>query len=797
MLNTATGLGRGWSERGWVLIGRGASGALPVLLLALAARAVGLQAMGGFASALAIAAALAEVADVSSQRHIPRLAPTEAGMARTVAFLALRRRVLAIGLVPAFFAAALAAEPGGRMACLVVVIAAIPMAGTNSVYAVALAGRKYLVLGLGPLVGLVAALGVTIGTLSFPGMGVWGPTLGLLAGKTTEWAVVARTAVPAGVHTTPEGSIGDEWRSTRFLLYQALLSAAHARLVIPFIAVLNGAPAAGLLSVGISLLSVVSLVGLAVTVPAYRAALENGAPRTPREAFTRVTRDWWLAVGMGAMLTAALCASVPWLLPVVFHLHGDVEVLAVVLVVAAALFEPLALFAGGLYHASFQDRRLFHLGVANVAVGWLLTAVGGWMDGPVGMGVGFLASRAVAVAILYGPIIRGDAEPSREARAPLDLAIGTNLRPILVGVPDGPMSPAPRVRVLQYLPWFEAAGARCSLEVMRQDRSTARSLTAETAGILPRTAHLIRTWLAAQRFQWRLARRAPEHVQVLLHRIPISTWGRILLSRYRQRIVFDFDDALYDAEPEQLGLISAVRRRVLRRSLENAIAISRVVVTSNEQNAAFVRSVGGRAVVIPTSVDTDRIQGVQSTRIVGEHLVLGWMGTPSTARYLAAVEEPLARVSERHDVVIRLVGVRTNPFRRLPAEVRPWLLDDEAKELAEFDIGIMPMPDTAWSRGKAAYKALQYGAATLPTVASWTPTNEIILGRGGGTILCRTVDDWATALERLICDEALRHDLGRLARANVVAGFSLRVNAPRLVATLFDTAVLGDEESRP
>lgn len=279
----------------------------------------------------------------------------------------------------------------------------------------------------------------------------------------------------------------------------------------------------------------------------------------------------------------------------------------------------------------------------------------------------------------------------------------------------------------------------------------------------------------------RLLRRVRHHDRVLIYRVPLPGWAALALRPYHDRLVYDFDDAL-DAG-EGTTLIDRWRRRHLAATLRRAVLACAAVVTSNRRNADTVRSLGGVPVVIPTSLVLARYP-VRSPHAPGT-VVLGWMGTPSTARYLAEIEDALADVlAQRPGTVVRLVGSGGNPFQRLQPEVLPWSADTEVAHLLSFDIGLMPMPDTSWTRGKAALKALQYGAASAPTVASWTATNEEILAAGGGARLCRNHREWVEALLALIDDPAARTEMGRRARVHVHQHYSVEVNGARLAAVI-------------
>jgi glycosyltransferase involved in cell wall biosynthesis len=269
-----------------------------------------------------------------------------------------------------------------------------------------------------------------------------------------------------------------------------------------------------------------------------------------------------------------------------------------------------------------------------------------------------------------------------------------------------------------------------------------------------------------------------------LYRIPVPKWAAFFLARSRGRVVFDFDDALDVAEVEA-GTLGRLRRWVLQSGLRNAIRVARVTIASNRRNAVAVESLGGKSIVIPTCVDLTRYV-FRERNAPGGAPVVGWIGTPSTSVYLEAIEEALARVRARVHFCLRLVGAAENPFRSLDAEIRPWRLETEAQEIAAFDVGIMPMPDSPWTSGKAALKALQYGASGAPTVAARTETNVDILGADEGTLFASTIDEWTEAIARLVEDARLRGELGRRGRARVERFYSLETQLPRLLDVIRD-----------
>ena len=366
------------------------------------------------------------------------------------------------------------------------------------------------------------------------------------------------------------------------------------------------------------------------------------------------------------------------------------------------------------------------------------------------------------------------------------------LRTLFV-VPQGEIAPGPRYRVFQYLPGLRALGVVPTVLAVRPDQATARQLSRARPSRSQRFFDLVAAWRQNQ-FAFRdVVREAPRYDRLFVYRCPVPSWARRALSPLRDRILFDFDDALDQPELEG-GPLQYWRVKVLRRGLENAVAVAGLTITSNGRNASVVQGMGGRVAVIPTSVDVSRAVTRDRRSLTAPRPVLGWIGTPTTALYLAGIEDPLSRLASVQDVAIRLVGAGRSPFARLEPELQPWSLPTEPNDVAAFDVGLMPMPDTPWTRGKAALKALQYGAAGMPTVASWTETNAAILGERDGALLCRTADDWFEALRRLLADDAFRVEMGARARRRVESGYSLDVVLPRLHRAIVDVARAGAAE---
>jgi O-antigen/teichoic acid export membrane protein len=390
-----------------VLAGRGATGLLPLLITVIASRSYDVALMGEIVTAVAVAYAIAEVADGQSQRHVTRVLANagSAGHERTLAaFNTLRFIMLGLGVIGAL------ALPFLRQPVLWALVATA-LWGTlsNMAYARALADGRYDLLGVCPFVPLVTLLAAaTIASRTPWADSPWALVLGLHAARAAEAGVLA-LATPWPGLTASTAALRDQWTRTRYLLLQTAMSAAHVRLLMPLILVSAGAAAAGVFSIGVTLLSVLSLVAVAVTIPAYRQSANAGS-KSIAVMLRRTRVDLIAGIAVCAALGLVLALATPVLLRTLFHVADSGAADVVRIVTLGGLFEAPALLASVYYQASFRDRQLFGLSVVNVVTGWVVLVVGLWFGGLTGGAWGFLASRALSAVILWIPLLAGQRE---------------------------------------------------------------------------------------------------------------------------------------------------------------------------------------------------------------------------------------------------------------------------------------------------------------------------------------------------------------------------------------------------
>ena len=253
-------------------------------------------------------------------------------------------------------------------------------------------------------------------------------------------------------------------------------------------------------------------------------------------------------------------------------------------------------------------------------------------------------------------------------------------------------------------------------------------------------------------------------------------------------VVTDYDDAVF----HQYDLnSSAAVRGLLGQKIDRVMAASALVVAGNAYLAARARAAGAaRVEIVPTVVDTARYSGAApATR--GEVLRIGWIGTPSTFReYVSPMMPMLEDVAASSGARIRLVGAGPSSPRTERVEVLPWSEADEAAHIRSLDIGIMPLTDSPWSRGKCGYKLIQYMASGLPVVASPVGVNAEIVAHDVTGFLATTEDEWRRALHGLLADAGLRAAMGAAGQARAMQDYSLNVWAPRLGRLLHEAGGL-------
>ena len=250
-------------------------------------------------------------------------------------------------------------------------------------------------------------------------------------------------------------------------------------------------------------------------------------------------------------------------------------------------------------------------------------------------------------------------------------------------------------------------------------------------------------------------------------------------------IVYDFDDAIFlpnvsDANRFIVSLKWAGKvPEIVRRSTR--------VIAGNGFLAAFARRYNPSVLTIPTCVDTDKFAPRSDGSGGRDPLVVGWIGSPTTAPYLSMLSGVFKSVYATTPFRLKISGAASEvAVEGVPVENVKWSLADEVSLFNTCDVGVYPLTDDEWSKGKCGFKAIQFMSCGVPVVASAVGENLAIIEDGVNGFLATTAAEWQSKLRRLLTDAPLRARFAAAGRRTVEERYSLRVCAPRVAAVLDD-----------
>jgi len=333
-----------------------------------------------------------------------------------------------------------------------------------------------------------------------------------------------------------------------------------------------------------------------------------------------------------------------------------------------------------------------------------------------------------------------------------------------------------RVRFYQYLPYLTEQGVEIFTAAFLDDEyihslylGQPTSRTVILGAYLKRFITLMRApgfdllWVEKELFPW------------------IPAWFEILLSSLKIPYVVDYDDAVfhrYDLHNSRLV------RTLLGRKIDRVMRHARLVIAGNEYLAERARQAGApRVECVPSVVDVRRYTLSESP--INPVFRIGWIGSPVTAPYLDLVREAISRLSQEVQVALILIGPgKIQPFPQTPTEILPWSEAIELEMSQKFDVGIMPLVDGPFERGKCGYKLIQYMASGLPVIASPVGVNQQIVESEVNGYLAESSAQWLDALRRLRNDREKRILMGQAGRRKAEQLYNLQGTAPRLLNLL-------------
>jgi glycosyltransferase involved in cell wall biosynthesis len=253
-------------------------------------------------------------------------------------------------------------------------------------------------------------------------------------------------------------------------------------------------------------------------------------------------------------------------------------------------------------------------------------------------------------------------------------------------------------------------------------------------------------------------------------------------------LVYDFDDAIFLSNSSDANRFAAVLK--YPQKVPAIIGRSALVLAGNDYLAAYARQFNSSVAVLPTCVDTTVFVPRRSSRSPDALPVIGWIGTPTTAAYLTSLGSSMRNVASRHPFELRVSGSGVPvDFPGVKTVNERWSVEREVELFNTCDIGVYPLTDDEWAKGKCGFKAIQFMACGVPVVAAAVGVNTEIIQDGVNGFLASTGTEWEEKIGRLLADADLRSRLGAAGRKTIEERYSLAVNGPRLVSMMRDVVV--------
>jgi len=340
-------------------------------------------------------------------------------------------------------------------------------------------------------------------------------------------------------------------------------------------------------------------------------------------------------------------------------------------------------------------------------------------------------------------------------------------------------SPSQRFRFEQYVNYLNGKGYQCKISWL---------LNAKDDKSFYNKGKLFRKGLIVLKSLWKRMREilnASNYDVVFVQRECFMLGTSFFERKFakKTKLIFDFDDSIWIQNVSEANKMFSFFKDAGKT--KNIIEVADFVFAGNDYLADYARQFNKNVVVVPTTIDTELYKPVK--RSTKEKICIGWSGSVTTIEHLETRIKALAEIQKKYQgkIYYKIIGDGNYYNDVLQVKGLPWIKDKEVEDMSEFDIGIMPLPDTEWAKGKCGLKGLQYMALGIPTIMSPVGVNsEIIIDHVNG-FLANSDEEWVEKLSLLIDSFDLRKKLGDAGCRTVEEKFSVNANR-NLYLKLFD-----------
>ncbi len=262
---------------------------------------------------------------------------------------------------------------------------------------------------------------------------------------------------------------------------------------------------------------------------------------------------------------------------------------------------------------------------------------------------------------------------------------------------------------------------------------------------------------------------------------PVFEW--IISQIWRKKIIYDFDDAIWltDLHDEN----NLMRLLKWRQKVKTICRLSYKVSCGNHYLQDYAKQYNSQVIYNPTTLDCEHWHNPDLHKISKQagQVVIGWTGSHSTLKYLNLIEPVLKKIEQQFPFVSFLIIADQQPLIKLERlSFLKWNPHTEIEDLLAIDIGIMPLPNDEWAKGKCGFKALQYMALKIPAIASPVGVNPEIIDHTISGYLAATDLEWYNYLSQLIINPALRTSMGIAGRQKVIGSYSVSSNTANFLS---------------
>ncbi len=254
---------------------------------------------------------------------------------------------------------------------------------------------------------------------------------------------------------------------------------------------------------------------------------------------------------------------------------------------------------------------------------------------------------------------------------------------------------------------------------------------------------------------------------------PVFEW--LIAKVWRKKIIYDFDDAIWLPNTSENNKIAASIK--WHHKVASICKWSYKVSCGNAYLQEYASRFNAKAFYNPTTIDTENLHNpALYPKPIKTFPVIGWTGTHSTLVYLEPVIEVLKKLETKYEFEFCVIANKDPMLPLQSYRFVQWTKETEIQDLLRFDIGLMPLGDDMWAKGKCGFKALQYMALGIPAVASPVGVNTAIIKSGVNGCLCRDRNEWFFALESLLINNSERIRMGSNARYKIEIAYSVLAN---------------------